>query len=143
MYKLTWVLVGFVFTSSSPPLGGQGARERCGSLADADVHLAEHAFLFTDDAGAPFRDRNGMAVVPVSEVRMMTDERVCGKIVPQVEADAQADYAPTSYAVYQFGDYYAMEVAPPPPRGMERLRSRGRLYVFDARGMKYLTLVVF
>ena len=123
---------------------GQGGGDAsCGMLDSANLHLTEHAYLFTDDAGADFRARNGIDLVSPSEVSLLDNANTCGKIVDKVEADAGTTYDPQWYAIYQFGDYYGMEVAVSSSApGAQFLRGPSRLYVFKKQGIEFIILVV-
>lgn len=120
------------------PVEWEGRSAICGSWPAAPNHLGQHRYFFTEERFAATRDLVGLrALQPGDPVGLVYDREVCADLLDRVRSrlglDPEIRFDPALYAVFRYGDYFAVEIASPERPGVT---SRGRdwLSVFGVEG---------
>jgi hypothetical protein len=131
MLSMIKVYLPFALLSAAAPVEAQV----CGTLTDAANHLAVHRSIFEDPEWADARSAHGItAIDPSDPVELVTSTAACSALIAKevnalgLPGNPNAD----SYAIYRYGDYYAIEYRPIPNQSGDTIRYHGsaRLRVY-------------
>lgn len=109
--KRTWLVLACL-TTPTP-----AAAQICGTFAEAADHLVRHREVFDGAKWADARASLGIeTIAPNDPVELVMDTAACTSLIDkEVEIHGLPFLpGPTSYAIYRYGDYYAIEYRPPP-----------------------------